>query len=383
MYRSESIGHIKLKKCVNGKVIELKSSSCSEIKSVTGESDCGGYSLDKKNLITIFTYTKYITILFNKIVLVKYVENDLDLDVKMNSKFAFAVSAQNNFIVDRIDIKELGIAEFLKYQSFLTGSSGSSGNLNVLNSGSNSDSNRNDSIRSGVNMGKRSIRGKVTNESERLIGNVKEVNKNNITIKTNNNLAEKALIQDNKSNEISSIQNNSINKNKLKYNKLTNKFEEETKQEEVVKIKPPEVKKTEYKKREIKVIGIKTDKSTVQQKIKALTSTTSKNLINTKNTNKEITPKPSKHTEVSPIDRKDDILKIVSYCKAKGNPDYVCNYLIKVIKQNNIGLNKEINIDTYKLQSIIKESCISQMKNELICGQILNKLNPVRFKLLY
>ena len=84
----------------------------------------------KKNLITIFTYTNNIVVLFNKVVIIKHIENDLEVEDeaeesedstnnKAKAKFGFGISGQNNFIVDKIEIKELGIKEFIHYQSLL------------------------------------------------------------------------------------------------------------------------------------------------------------------------------------------------------------------------------------------------------------------------
>ena len=306
MYRTENEGYVKLKKNLNGKVVELKQVNCIDLKLVTGSGDCGGYSLDKKNLITIFTYTNNIVVLFNKVVIIKHIENDLEVEDeaeesedstnnKAKAKFGFGISGQNNFIVDKIEVKELGIKEFLKYQSLLM----DGGMVKTVSLSSSS-----------YVSGKKVESGKV---KEKL----SEVGR----------LEVKSSRKNEGGNLNSGSNNRGVSKTKLKYNKLTNKFEED---EELTKL-----------------------------------------------TSQVPITKPISSNKTQTQNRANSISKIELYCKTKGNPDYVCKYLIKIIKSNNIGLDTQADIDTTKLQIMIKDSCISQMKNELICNQILEKLNPV------
>jgi len=64
-------------------------------------------------------------------------------------------------------------------------------------------------------------------------------------------------------------------------------------------------------------------------------------------------------------------------CLKYEKEEYVCNYITKVISSNEINI-KEISV--VELVKIIRSNCISMMKNEFLCDQIRNKLEPVSYK---
>jgi len=341
MYRSESLGHIKLIKNMNGKIIQIKSINCNDSKSILGINDCGGYVLDKKNLITIITYLNNITILFNKVEIIKYVENDLDLESRSQPKFAFSISAQNNFIVDKIEIKEFGIQEFLQYQSILSDKNTIANNQNNNNNNKNFQNNETNSLV------KKSISG--SNDIENNTKKTIQVNASNKNVKNQYNT--------------NNIKNNLVkSKNKLRYNKETNKFEEEMNLD-------PSLDSSSS----LEINTLKENKLTQN----SLIINNSKQEISNETT-KQPTYQKNEAEEMQKI-----ISKIETYCKEKGNPDYVCSYLTKVLQKYKIGEDKFTNINTFKLQNVIMESCLSQMKNDFICNQILNKLKPVIIIILY
>jgi hypothetical protein len=54
---------------------------------------------------------------------------------------------------------------------------------------------------------------------------------------------------------------------------------------------------------------------------------------------------------------------------------YICNYINKVLSENNVSIND--NED--RIKEIIKSNCIISMKNEGLCKQVLDKISPVNF----
>jgi hypothetical protein len=61
-------------------------------------------------------------------------------------------------------------------------------------------------------------------------------------------------------------------------------------------------------------------------------------------------------------------------CQKFEKEEYICNYITNVI------INHKINIETnseIEIVNIIKSNCQSTMKNNLLCEQIINKLEPV------
>jgi hypothetical protein len=65
-------------------------------------------------------------------------------------------------------------------------------------------------------------------------------------------------------------------------------------------------------------------------------------------------------------------------CLKYEKEEYVCNYISNVITKNSVDIHSSTSEE---ISSLIRNDCITTMKNKLICEQILIKLDPVRKKI--
>jgi hypothetical protein len=86
--------------------------------------------------------------------------------------------------------------------------------------------------------------------------------------------------------------------------------------------------------------------------------------------NTEMQNESKKNLSVFEFDKEGFKQKCLKYEKE----EYVCNYITKVISSNKINI-KEISV--VELVKIIRSNCISMMKNDFVCDQIRNTLEPV------